>query len=331
MAYIKATPYAKRTAKQYHIDLAAVTPTGRGGAVTAGDVLRAKESRQKLREVPVTPLALRIAKELHIDLDRVKGTGIGGKISKSDVLKEAGKKDIVLLPGELYQSMDSMRKSIAAEMTEASRIPTVTVTTKVDVTALNEMRLELNSKGHIHYTINDLILAACAKALRKNKRLLCSYAGDSIVYKNDINIGIAVSLDEGMIVPVLCEADCLTTEEISAKARELIRRARTKKLSPEECANSTFTVTNLGMYGVEAFTPILHLPNAAILGVCSIYEGCAVRDGAVEVRKLMHICLTFDHRLLDGADAAKFNLSVREYLENPESLFVNGKKAQPVL
>ena len=321
MAYIKATPYAKRTAKQYHIDLSAVTPTGHGGAVTGKDVLNARERRQKTREVPVTPLALRMARELHIDLDRVKGTGIGGKISKSDVLRESGRKDVELMPGELYQGMSSMRQAIAAEMTEAAQIPTVTVTTKVDVTRMNELRLQINSRDGVHYTVNDFVLMACAKALVKNKRLLCSYAGDSIIYKNDINLGIAVSLEEGMLVPVLRDADCLSPAELREKAHELIRRTRSRKLSPDECRYSTFTVTNLGMYGVEAFTPVLHLPNAAILGVCSIYEGCAVRDGAVEVRKLMHICLTFDHRLLDGADAAKFNLSVREYLENPESLF----------
>ena len=320
MAYVRATPYAKKIARQYHIDLAAVTPSGPGGAVIAKDVEAAHEGRQRVREVPVTPLAERIAKELHVSLDRVKGTGLGGKISKADVLLAAGRKDIDLMPGELSQTMSSMRRAIAAQMTEAARVPTVTVTTKVDVTRMNDLRDEVNSRGDVHYSVNDMILLAVAKALLKNKRILCSYAGDSIIYKNDINIGIAVSVEEGLLVPVLRYADTLSPEKLAAKAHELIRRTRTRKITPDECKGSTFTVTNLGMYGVEAFTPMLHLPNAAILGVCSIYEGCAVRNGAVEVRKLMHICLTYDHRVLDGADAAKFNLTVREYLENPESL-----------
>ncbi len=135
-----------------------------------------------------------------------------------------------------------------------------------------------------------------------------------------------MSLDEGILVPVLKEADTLTPEELAEKAHDLIRRAREKSVTPDECSHSTFTVTNMGMYGVEAFTPMLHLPEAAVLGVCSIYDGCAVKDGAVEVRKLMHICTTFDHRLLDGAQAAVFNLAVREFLEHPESL-IGGTEA----
>ncbi|MDO4619626.1 MAG: 2-oxo acid dehydrogenase subunit E2 [Lachnospiraceae bacterium] len=320
MADIKATPYARKVAAQYHIDLAAVSPGGPDGAIHARDVIRAKDGRKKTPEASVTPLAQRIAESMHLDLKEIRGTGIGGRISKADVLRHAGRQDIQLQPGELCQTMNSMRRAIAAEMTEAAQIPTVTVTTKVDVTRLTELRLAVNEKRKVHYTVNDLVLMAVAKALPKNKRLLCSAAGDSIIYKNDVNLGISVSLDEGIIVPVLRDADKLTAEELASKAHDLIRRTREKKISPDECRGVTFTVTNLGMYGVEAFTPVLHLPCAAILGVCSIYDGCAVKDGAVEVRKLMHICLTFDHRLLDGAQAAKFNLSVREFLEHPEAL-----------
>lgn len=321
MAYVKATPCARRVAKQYHIDLASVTPTGPGGAVVERDILNAKQGRQKKSRVPVTPLARRIADSMHIDVSGLSGTGTGGRISKADVLNAAGQKDVELMPGELWQPMNSMRRTIAAQMTEASLVPTVTVTTKVDVTRLTELRLMHNEKHAVHYTVNDLVLMAVAKALKKNKRILCSYAGENIIYKNDINLGMAVSLeDEGLLVPVIREADLLTPDELAETAHDLTRRTREKKISPDECRGSTFTVTNMGMYGVEAFTPMLHLPNAAVMAVCSIYDGCAVRDGAIEVRKLMHICLTFDHRLLDGAQAAKFNLAVREYLENPESL-----------
>ncbi len=320
MTFVKATPYARKIAKQYHIDLSAVTPTGPDGAIVERDVIAAKEGRMKTREVPVTPLALRIAEKLHVDLTGVRGTGIGGKIGKEDVLAAAGRKEAVLMPGELSQAMNGMRRAIAAEMTEASKIPTVTVTTKVDVTALTELRLRHNERTEVKYSVNDLVLMACAKALDKNRKLLSSYAGDSIIYKTDINLGVAVSLDEGVLVPVIRDADTLSMDELAARAHELARRARSRRISPDECEGATFTVSNMGMFGVEAFTPILHLPNSAILGVCSIYDGCAVRDGVALVRKLMHICLTFDHRVLDGADAAKFNLSVREYLENPESL-----------
>lgn len=323
MAFVKATPYARKIAKQYHIDLSAVEPSGPGGAVLARDVERARAGHKRLREVPVTPLALRIAASMHIDLDKVKGTGIGGKISKADVLAAAGRTESVLQPGELKKSMSPMRRSIAAQMTAAAMVPTTTVTTKVDVTALEDLRLHHNEHAAVHYSVNDLILRATAKALTKHREMLCSFAGDSIIYKTEINLGMAVSVEDGggLIVPVLRGADQLTMDELSACAHELARRTRDRRISPEECKGSTFTVTNLGMFGVEAFTPLLNLPDAAILGVCSIYNGVTVKEGAVEVRKLMHLCLTIDHRVLDGAAGARFNLTVKEYLEPPESLF----------
>lgn len=321
MAFIKATPYARKIAGQYHIDLAAVTPSGPGGAVLERDVLRAREGRRRTRTVHVTPLARRIAEELHVDLNQVKGTGLGGKICRADVVAASDQPVYELQPGELREPLSGMRRTISRRMTEAAAIPTVTLTTKVDATAMEEMRQAVNERKGVHYTVNDLILKACARALLKHKRMLCSFAGDSIIYKNDINIGIAVSTGEGLLVPVLRDAEMLTLDEISGKAKELIRRARDRHVTPEECEGSTFTVTNLGMYGVEAFTPLIHSPNAAILGVCSMYDGVTVREGLVEARRLMHLCLTFDHRLMDAAEAAGFNLSVREFLEHPESLY----------
>ena len=262
MAFVKATPYARKIAKQYHIDLSAVTPSGPGGAVLARDVEKAREGYKRTREVPVTPLAQRIAESMHVE---------------------------------------------------------------VDVTAMEDLRLHHNENAKIRYSVNDLILMAAAKALRKHRQILCSYAEDSIIYKPDVNLGMAVAMEDGagLLVPVIREADTLSADELASKAHDLARRTRDKKISPDECSGSTFTVTNLGMYGVEAFTPLLNLPNAAILGVCSIYDGVAVKNGAVEVRKLLHLCLTFDHRALDGAVAAKFNLTMKEYLENP-SILITG-------
>ncbi|MDO5702719.1 MAG: 2-oxo acid dehydrogenase subunit E2 [Lachnospiraceae bacterium] len=323
MAFVKATPYARKIARQYHIDLSAVTPSGSTGAVLARDVERARERHKRTREVPVTPLALRIAEAMHIDLDTVRGTGVGGKISKADVLAAAGRPGSVLLPGERRETLTPMMRSIAAQMTAASRVPTTTVTTKVDVTAMEEMRAEHNGRSGIRYSVNDVILMAAARSLTKHRNLLCSFAEDSIIYKSGINLGMAVAMEDenGLIVPVITEADQLSPDELATAAHDLARRTRGKKISPAECEGSTFTVTNLGMFGVEAFTPLLNLPNAATMGVCAIYNGVAVKDGRVEVRKLLHLCLTFDHRALNGAAAAKFNLTMREHLENPGSLF----------
>lgn len=321
MTFVKATPYARKIARQYHIDLSAVTPTGMDGAVTARDVERTRAARERTREVPVTPLALRMARSMHVDLSEVKGTGIGGKISRSDVLAAAGRRGDSLEVGERREVLTGMRRVIADRMTEAAPIPTVTLTTKVDVTRMMEMRASIINRGGRKYSVNDIVLCAVAKALRKNPGMMCAFDKDSIIYKDNVNIGMAVALDEGLIVPVIRNADMLTLDELSDKARDLARRAREKSLTPDECRGSSFTVSNLGMYGVEAFTPIINPPDAAILGVCAISDGCVVKDRLITMRKVMRICLTFDHRALDGAKAAMFNLAVREFLENPESIF----------
>ena len=245
MAFVKATPYARKIAKQYHIDLSAVTPSGPGGAVLARDVEKAREGYKRTREVPVTPLAQRIAESMHVDLDKVKGTGIGGKISKADVLAASGRQESVLQPGELREALTPMRRSIAAQMTAAAAVPTTTVTTKVDVTAMEDMRLHHNENAKIRYSVNDLILMAAAKALRKHRQILCSYAEDSIIYKPDVNLGMAVAMEDGagLLVPVIREADTLSADELASKAHDLARRTRDKKISPDECSGSTFTVT----------------------------------------------------------------------------------------
>lgn len=322
MSFVKATPYARRLAEKYNMDLAAAVPTGPDGAVKGRDVLAARDARVKNRRVPVTPLARRMAESMNISLEGIAGTGIGGKISKKDILSAAGEKRQELMPGELRVPLSGMRRSAAAHLTVAARVPTSTVTTKADVTALTEMRLHFNETHDFHVTIGDLVTMAAAKALKKNKRMMCSFDTDSIIYKNEVNIGIAVAVPEGLIVPVLRNAADLGIRDFAVRAHALIKKAREKKLDKRDLAGGVFTVTNLGMFGVEAFTPMLNLPQAAIMGVCAIYDGVTVRNGMAEVRKLVHICTTFDHRALDGADAARFNLAVREFLENPESLFL---------
>ena len=316
---VKATPYARKIAKQYHIDLEAIPPSGLHGEILSRDVEMAHEGRQMTREVPVTPLAERIARMRHIDLSSVKGTGIGGKISKRDVLEATGSIEPELEPGELRIPLTGMRRTIAERMTEASKVPTSTLTTKVDVTALLEARKRHNGRGGSHYTVSDLVMYAAVRALSDNKKMLCSFDHDSIIFKNDINLGIAVALDDGLIVPVLRNADLLSLEELSLQAHELERRARNRTLLPDECRGNTFTVTNIGMFGVEAFTPLINLPDAAILGICAISDGVIAQEGRAVVRKVMRICLTFDHRLMDGTQGAKFNLNIRAILENPGS------------
>jgi len=320
MAGYKATPYARKVARQYHIDLAAVTPSGSHGEIKERDVIAAREGRRRRSKVSATPLAMHMAESMDIDLAEVRGTGVNGRVRKEDVLAAAGRAG-GLLPGEHAEALTGMRRTIAKRMTEAANVPTVTVTTKVDVTEMLRRRKEHNDSHAHHYTVNDIVTAACAKALAKHRRMLCRFDGDRIIYKDSVNLGIAVSVDDGLVVPVIAGADKLSMDELSSTAHSLAARAREKRLSPDAFSGSSFTVSNMGMFGVEAFTPILNPPDSAILGVCAVSDACLVREGVALVRKVMRICLTFDHRVMDGAEAAKFNLTVREYLEHSEALF----------
>ncbi len=302
----KATPYARKIAAQYHIDLQAVSPSGPDGEIIASDVEKAHSGRKSIREVPVTPLASRIAAEKGIDLSKIRGTGIGGKISKADVLAASGTEEIPLLPGELRVPMSPMRLRIRDQMTKAAQVPTATVITRIDATALLAKRRELKEKGSA-VTLNDLILFAVSRTLAKHKRLLCSYDENNVILKQEVNLGVATSVEDGLIVPVVREADLLSLGELSDAVRALVEKARNKTITNPDCEGHTFTVTNLGMYDVEWFTPMLNLPDAAILGV-----GAAVKEG----RKFtMRLCLTYDHRLLDGAAAACFNRDLKAFLE----------------
>ena len=316
MATVKATPYARKLAAQYHIDLHVVTATGPQGEIRARDVERTHEGRMMTREVPVTPLAMRIASDRHISLSDVRGTGIGGKISKDDVLRAAGSIEQELKIGETRETLTGMRRIIADRMTESGKIPTCTITTKVDMTDLLQIREAYNNSHEDHYSVNDLVLYAVVHALKEHAEMLCSYDNGSVIHKSAINLGIATAVEGGLMVPVIMEADSMSLAALRDAGHSLVRRSRQKTLMPDELKGNTFTVSNLGMFGVEAFTPLINMPDAAILGVCAVSDGVIVREGRVEVRRVMRICLTFDHRLLNGAQAAEFNLSVKKCLEN---------------
>ncbi len=302
---IAATPYAKKLASDNGIALSEVPPSGKHGEVVGADV----------EKVAATPLAKRIAADKGIHLAAVSGTGIGGKITKEDVLRvgitEAIGDDTVL-------RMTGMRKAVARNMAEASLVPTVTESAEADVTKLLELRASLNETREEKLSINDLVLKAVAKALSKNKSLLVSMGeGDTIVQHHHVNLGMAVALDEGLIVPVIVDADQLGLEALAQKAKDLAARARSGKLQQSEYTGSTFSVSNVGMYGITSFTPIINLPNAAILGVCGIKDELVLKNGQVAVAKKMGLSLTFDHRLVDGVPPAQFLVTLRKLLENP--------------
>jgi pyruvate dehydrogenase E2 component (dihydrolipoamide acetyltransferase) len=262
------------------------------------------------------------------------GSGPGGRIEQQDILRQAEliqnqkvaastREVAATISTERSVRLQGMRKVVAERMFKSySEIPAVTQNMKIDVTELVELRRQINENREWKFTFNDFVLKAVAKALATNKHLLVSPDGEEIVYHEHVNLGMAVAVHDGLIVPVIRDADQLTLEVLSRTAKDLAARAREGKLGLDEYKGSTFTVSNLGMFGIETFTPIINQPEAAILGVCAIDDELAMAEGAVTVRKKLHISLTFDHRLLDGAILAQFQLAVKQLLEHPWEIFV---------
>jgi pyruvate dehydrogenase E2 component (dihydrolipoamide acetyltransferase) len=320
LGYVPATPYAKFLAAEKGVPLAGLPLDARFGAVTSEAVLAAATT--------ITPLAAKIAEGEGAALSAIKGSGHAGKITRGDVLAYARSRaeaaEGQILKEDPVIQMSGMRKTIMRGMIQAhALIPAVTQEVRADVTELVELRAKANEGREDKFTLTDFIIKAAAKALRLHPEIMVSLGeGDAVIQHARINIGVAAALDDGLIVPVIRDADMLPLEEISAAVKDLAGRARAGKLLPDECAGSVLTVTNMGMFGVTSFTPIINLPNAAILGVCAVEDELCIACGNVTVRKKMTIPMTFDHRLMDGVPPAKFQGTVRRFLENPVSILV---------
>lgn len=249
--------------------------------------------------IVATPAARKLAKERGIDLATVKGTGPGGRITREDV-EAAG-----AAPVSRGSALHGMRKSIAERMFKSLQSTAqLTITTEVDVTALVARREQLKEQFGLTYT--DMLIEAVAGALVAHPRLRVTAEGDVIQQHDEINVGIAVALEEGLIVPVVRHADKKSLQQIAEESRLLAEKARAGSLGVDDVSDGIFTITNLGMYGVDAFTPIINQPQAAILGVGRMVQKPAVHDGQVAIRSMMVLSLTFDHRIVDGAPAAAF-------------------------
>lgn len=295
--------------------------------------------------VRISPLARKTAVKLGVDYSGIKGTGPMGRIVQRDILaaaetvkaapvaaaapaapkpaaQTAG--SVELMDGDEVVKLSGMRKVVAERMTKsAQEIPVVTQNVKIDVTDLMAFRKKVNNELGVKYSLNDYILKATAKALRNNRHILVSIDGDKIIKRAHVNIGMAVALDDGLIVPVLKDADKMGLDEISRTAKDLAERARTNKLGMDEYKGSTFSISNLGMFGVETFDPIINQPDSGILGVCAVQDELVMdEEGNISKRQFMRISFTFDHRLIDGATAAKFELAIRELLENPMQILL---------
>jgi pyruvate dehydrogenase E2 component (dihydrolipoamide acetyltransferase) len=309
-----ATPRARSLAAEKGIDLEQISGTGPRGEIRAGDVVEA------MKGVVATPLARRIAANESIDLSSVVGSGCRGRITKADVLAVLRP---VLLGNEVRQRqpLSRIRRTIAERMWRShAEIPAVTLDVKVDATELVALRDQLKKEGNKKITYNDFVLKATAEALEAYPYMNSSLIDGEILLKKEINLGMAVALKEGLIVPVIKRANGLSLQEFSKVSRELAEKAHAGTLRPDDCTGGSFTVSNLGMYDIVSFTPIINQPECGILGVCAVEDELRMVDGRIENRFFMGLSLSFDHRVVDGAQAALFLSKIKALLEVPERL-----------
>jgi pyruvate dehydrogenase E2 component (dihydrolipoamide acetyltransferase) len=310
---VPATPAARRIAAETGVRLGAVKGTGPDGAVRARDV-----AANVFQSARATPLARKVAAMRGVDLATVEGTGSGGKVRRGDVEAHAAMAPPTTQPeAGTAMPMSSMRRAIAGKMLLSHQtVPSVTLVTRADVTELAGLRDKINAAG-AKVSFTDFVVRAVATALREQPLINSAVEGDRVVLRDEVNVGVAVALDAGLIVPVVHGADHLTVRQVSDTLRGLSAKARAGSLTPAECIGGTFTVTNLGMYGITEFTPLINVPESGILGVGAIEEVLRRgENGAIVERRLMSLCLTHDHRHIDGAPAAVFLGRVRALLEN---------------
>jgi len=319
--FVLATPAARRLAKELDMDLSLVPGTGPQGRVTEADVTKYHEEGPP--PPMVTPLAEEMARQAGLDISTIIGTGEDGKITKEDV-----ERALEVLAGEEETEpvgsipFTGMRLSVAENMhASLQNTAQLTIFTELDVTGmvsfLNQAREEYEKDEAVRVSHNDVIILTTSRVLKRFPVVNSTLVGDEILFHNAVNMGIAVALPEGLIVPVLRDADKKGLLEIAKEARELARKARGGDLTVDEVTGGTFTITNLSMFEVDGFTPILRSPETGILGVGRVKEKPAVYNGKITIRPMMFLSLTFDHRVVDGAPAAEFLQTAARYLQQP--------------
>lgn len=276
-----------------------------------------------------SPLARRLAAERGLDLGAIGGSGPGGRIVKRDVESAPGlaPTPVAARPGATSSSgadyrdvpLTQIRKTIARRLAESiGPVPTFYLTAEFDLERAAEMRSAMAELGDAYkVSFNDIILKAVATALAQHPECNAHWLGDQIRYFNRVHLGMAVAVEDGLITPVIFDADRKGLREIAAEARELAGRARERRLKPDEYTGSTFSVSNLGMFGIDHFTAIINPPEAGILAVGGIEARPVVVDGAVAVRRRLRVTMSCDHRVIDGATGARFLQTLRRLLEVP--------------
>ena len=349
---VKATPVARRLAEEHGVDLSRVQGTGPGGRITKEDVqahLEQADEPPPPDGVKASPAARRRARELGVDIRQVPGSGPDGRIVIRDVEAFAERAAAVVetpapaptpaptaptapvVPVQPIGAAEEipltrMRQRIAEVMTASKApVPHFYVTMSIDMDAAMALRQQINATladEGIKVSVNDMIVKAAALALRKFPNINASFAGDKIIRHGDVNVGIAVAVESGLLTVVVRNADQKSLSQIAAEARAKVQRAREGKVQPDDIGGSTFTVSNLGMYGVDSFVAVITPPEAAILAVGGVQKVPVVRNDEIVVGQVLKVTLSADHRVTDGAEAAEFLVEFKRLLENPMRLML---------
>ena len=336
----RASPAVKRLAASHGLDLAAIAGSGVGGRILRSDVEQAAAAAAAAPPAPAgpvkaSPAAKRLAREHDLDLASVNGTGPGGRIVTEDVeaalaaAPAAAEAPAATAADGETVPYRGMRRTIGGRMhASLQEMAQLTMAMDADMTRAVDLRrelLDLWSDRELRPTYTDFVMKAAAIALRAHPRLNAELRDEEIVLHPQIHVGFAVALEEGLIVPVTRDTDALPLDELAPISADLAARARERRLGPDDLTGGTFTVTTLGMYGIDVFTPIINPPQAAILGVGRISERPVFRGESgtdVERRSFMTLSLTIDHRVVDGAPAAEFLRDVKGILERPSQLIL---------
>ncbi|MGI6296813.1 MAG: dihydrolipoamide acetyltransferase family protein [Armatimonadota bacterium] len=313
-----SSPSARREASQRGIDinLLAGRGTGPNGRITEADVLAFAAS------VKATPLAGKVAADMGVSIGEVPGTGIGGRITRADI--ERATAATAAVPAGIGAAIPftGMRKMVAQNVSASAHSAVhVTLVTEVDMSACVALREQLLADVEKQYGVRisytDIIIKAAARAIYDVPIVNASLQEDKIVIADSMNIGVATAIEGGLLVPVVKNVQSKSVIEISREVKAMAERARTGKSTPEDLSGGTFTITNLGVYGVDTFTPIITPGQSAILAVCRIVDKPVVVNGEVVIKPMMNLCLSFDHRIMDGAPAAQYLARLRDILQAP--------------
>ena len=332
---VRASPLARRLAKERGFDLATITGTGPGGRITEADIPEqgAAAAPAALASsngyIKASPLAKRLARERGIDLATLTGTGPGGRVIEADVPEyavpaAAGSAAPATLVSENVE-LSRMRQAIARVTSDSKRdAPHFYVAVDVDMTKAMSFRRDLNDEldAEDRVSVNDLIVKASAIAIGRHPKFNSFFRDDHLQMNAAINVGIAIALESGLIVPGINGCERKSLVEIAAASRDLVSRANSGTLRNDEYSGTTFSVSNLGAFDIESFTAIIFPPHAAILAVGTVKEQPVVRDDELAIAQIMKATLSTDHRVADGAEAAQFLVEIKKLLQNPISLVI---------